>query len=386
MKQNVPMRRLQSVTSRASLLLTTTHDWLLNTSLAVGFGVGLLVTVFHDAIVPPHYELDAKKIWSIASGAWPDFRDQSFTPVAMAYRALGLGDAPLAAGLFGYLLTAAVIFLATLRLGRLSATWPLALLILAAFILAGVYLGQYSKDVFVLPVVALLLLPHRPWWDLLPIAAMVAYAYWFRDYWYLVAVAYCAVRLLTLHQVRLRYLLLAGALGAVAVGLAFHFVLDRDPNHFRTVVQGHLEANTLIPPIEPFPQPFGGLIDVFVNYWLILAPVTLPFVAAPLYIVIAAALAFVRFVPLVAIRSAVQWPPVSSLAGTLLRRGLALMIAFAALQAVFEPDYGSVIRHLTPLLPIGITVVVAARHGIRREGTTDRWNWSGATTAPDMPR
>lgn len=385
MKQNAPLGRFKHATERVRVVFTTTHEWLLYPTLAVGFVAGLLVTVFHEAIVPLHFELDAKKIWWIASGAWSDFEDQSFTPVAMAYRALGMGDSPFAAGLFGFSLATAVILLAVFRLGRPSLTWPLALLVLGAFGLSGLYLGQYSKDVFILPVIALLMLPGRLWRDLFAIAAMLAYAYWCRTYWALIAVAYLGLRLITLRQVRIRYLLTIGALGAVAVGAAFFLAFGHDPNHFRTMVQGRLTANTIIGPIEPFAQPFGGLVDVFVNYWLLLVPATLPFSAGPLYLLVTATLAYVRLLPLIAVRSAVRWPAASTLEGSLIRRGVALLIAFAAVQALFEPDYGSALRHLAPLLPLGIAMILAARAGRSRARNVNRWNWSGAVprTAAD---
>ncbi|MBY0690186.1 hypothetical protein [Microbacterium marinilacus] len=358
--------------------------WLLYWSLGAGFVVGLVITVLHDDLLPAQYELDALKIWSIARGDRPKFSDGSFTPVAMVYRALGMGDAPLAAALFGYLAATAVIVFAALRFGRHGLTPALAIYTLGAFALAGIYLGQYSKDVFVLPVIALLLLPRRALWDAAPIAAMLAYALWFRDYWAIVAAGYCAYRLITIPQVRVRYLLALGSIAAVCVSAAIFAVIGYAPNHYRTSVQGGLEANTLIVPLDPLPQPWGGLLDVFANYWLILVPLTLPFLAGVLYTAALAGLAFMRFTPLVAAGSYRHWPVVRTLEGVLLRRSLALLLAFAVVQALFEPDYGSVLRHLTPLLPLGLVAARAMRQAPAAEWGLRTWSWSvpPARTAP----
>lgn len=354
--------------------------WLLWASLGAGFGLGLVVTLLRDVLLPDQYERDALKIWSIAAGNRPGFTDRAFTPVANVYRALGMADAPTAAALFGFFAATIVIVLAVFRSGRRGLSWPVALFTFAVFMLSAVYLGQYSKDVFVLPVVAALLLPRRVWGDLVALVIMCAYTYFFRDYWGIVVVGFCLYRVLTVRQVRVRYLLLIGSACSVLVGSAFALFRGLDPNRYRTSVQRHLEANTFIHPIEPVAQPFGGMIDVFVNYWLVQIPMTLPFTAGPLYVVVALALAYVRLFPLYLARGATHWPESSTLDGVLVRRSLALMISFAATQALFEPDYGSVLRHLTPLLPLGIVVAQAMRASRPSSpmGSALRsWNWTG---------
>lgn len=367
-------------TQRSAGWLWAPRTWLMWASLGAGFSVGLVVTLLRDTLLPRQYQLDALKIWNIAAGNRPGFTDQSFTPVANVYRALGMADAPTAAALFGFFAATIVIVLAVFRSGRRGLSWPVALFAFAAFMLSAIYLGQYSKDVFVLTVAAALLLPRHLWGDLVALATMCAYAYFFRDYWGIVAVGFCLYRVLTIRQVRVRYLLLIGSACAVLVGSAFAVFLGLDPNHYRTSVQSYLEANTFIHSIEPVAQPFGGMVDVFVNYWLVQAPVTLPFTAGPLYVVAALALAYVRLFPLYLARGTTRWPENSTLDGVLVRRSLALLISFAATQALFEPDYGSVLRHLTPLLPLGIVVAQAMRASRPSSpmGSALRsWNWTG---------
>lgn len=363
---------------RRRRLPSSLGEWLLLSAIVLGVIAGFIAMLLRDQVLSENYEADSDKIWRIASGRLPGFEDQSFTPVANVYRAVGLGDAPFAASLLGYVLAVAVILLALYRAGRRTVGWGVAVYIFGAFVLAGIYLGQYSKDVFVLPIVALLLvLPRRVWWDLLGVVSMLAYAYWFREYWVIVGAGYFAYRLITLPQVRVRYLLAIGVAAAVLVAAAFYLRLGRAPNFPRTSVQKYLDARTFIHPIEPFAQPWGGLFDVFAQYWLLLVPVTLPFTAGMAYVAISLGLAFIRLLPIFAVRSKVEWPAPNTADGVLMRRGLSLFLAFTAVQALFEPDYGSVLRHLAPLLPLTIVVMQTMRAGSLRTGRRRWWSWTG---------
>ncbi|MGX9349226.1 hypothetical protein [Microbacterium sp. KNMS] len=388
MKRAVGAMTERAMSRRRARRAVPTHRFAVATgtlfylSLAIGFVSGLAITVLRESVLPDQFGRDANRIFDIASGRVPDFQDGSYTPVGLTYRALGLGENPDLAALSGYLLASTVLVVALIRSGRRSATVTTSAYIVAAFVLAGVYLGQYSKDVFVLvPVLLLVMLPKSVWWDAFAVAAMLLYAYFFRDYWALVALAYVGFRAVAIWQVRLRYLLIGGSLAAVAIGLAFYFVLGWDPNHFRTAVQGHLDANTLIVPLEPAPQPLGGIVDVFLNYWLLFVPVLLPVLAGPAYLLVLIAYAFVRVTPLLVLRSATRWPGARSLDGALLRRSLALLLAFGVVQAVFEPDYGSALRHFTPLMPLALMLIQSARAGVAREGRARPWTWSGAASA-----
>lgn len=352
-------------------------------AILLGFVIGLVITLGRESLLPEQYNRDANRIFAIANEQTSTFADPSYTAVGLAYRWLGLGHEPWTAALAGYLLSVVVILVAVHRLGRPRASLLVACFIVATFVLAGVYLGQYSKDVFVLPVVLIaLLMPKRVWWDVPIVAAMLAYAYFFRDYWAIIAAAFVGYRLVTLWQVRLRYLFLGGAVASVAVGLAFHFALDVDPNHFRTAVQGKLFANTLIIPLDGGSQPWGGALDVFLNYWLLFIPILLPFTASVAYAAITFAIAFAKLLPLLAARSSIRWPANSRAEGSLARRAIAMLFALAVVQAVFEPDYGSALRHLTPLMPLGIVLMRALRAGTPRVGRTRPWSWSGAARSP----
>lgn len=343
----------------------------------VGFAGGLIAIFLRRMYLSDDYEADSRKIESIANGSRPDFTDTSFTPIANIYASIGLGNYPVLASLLGYFLATVVIVVALYGGGRRTATWATATYLLATFLFAGVYLGQYSKDVFLLPLTLLVvLLPRKAYWDVVLLAVMGGAAYLFRDYWALIALSYAVLRFLTIVQVRMRYLLPATSIGVVLLGVAIFVLRGRDPNYYRTSVQGDLDAATLIRPIEIFAQPIGGIVDNFVQFWLFLLPVTLPFSAGAMYGVIMLVLAFLRLIPILALRSRFKWPAAESADGAALRRALALFIAFMAVQALFEPDYGSVLRHLSPLLPLGLIMLQAMPQGAARQEALRGWSWS----------
>ena len=359
-------------------LPTSRAEWVFSVSIILGFAIGLTITLNRD-LLPESYNLDARRIYGIASGQMPEFADRSYTPVGVTYRLLGLGASPTAAALFGYALAVVVIITALIHSGRRTASLLVGCYILATFALAGVYLGQYSKDIFILPIALLIILLPRPIWvEIFIVASMIAYAILYRDYWAITAAAYVVLRIITIRQVRMRYLLAIGAFGAALAGLAFYFVLGFAPNHFRTAVQGHLDANTFIHNMEIGPQPVGGMIDVLINYGLLFAPVTLITSAGWLYVVVIAGTIFARAYPLMSGTSAVRWPAIDTIDGVLVRRSVSILIAFVAVQALFEPDYGSALRHLTPLMPIAIVLMQSARSGKHRLGRARPFSWSGA--------
>ncbi|HIY66433.1 MAG TPA: hypothetical protein H9830_09180, partial [Candidatus Agrococcus pullicola] len=139
-------------------------------------------------------------------------------------------------------------------------------------------------------------------------------------------------------------------------------------------------------PLVPFEQPLGGLVDVFLNYWLLFLPLLLPFTASILHLAVTAGIFFARTYPLITARSSTRWPDRDTLPGVLARRSIALILALTVVQAVFEPDYGSSLRHLTPLMPLAIVLLQAMRSGSMRRGQAVPWSWTGAPRPSIAPK
>lgn len=350
-----------------------------------GVLVGLVIVCYRNWPGADRLSPDALKIWRISSGQRPGFTDRSFTPVATIYRSTGLGDAPLVAGMIGFLLAVAVIAYVVFRVGAAKFTLVTGIYVFGALVLSAWYLGQYSKDVFVLPIVALLVVNRRLWWDVVVVAAMLAYMYVFRDYWALIAVAYVGYRVVTWVQARVRYLIIGGATVTALIGLAIYFVQERPPAYYRTKAVDYYEPTTALVSLDVLPEPYNGLLDVISNYFLLYLPAQLPVAASLIFVAVTAVLGFLRIYPLYVARSANRWPSRSTRDGVVVRRALSLLSAFIIVQAIFEPDYGSVLRHLAPLLGVGIALTLSARNGERRRGTATPWSWTGGARTPEKP-
>lgn len=327
-----------------------------------GFVLGLLVTIMRERIVPIHYTYDSQKIQAIAQGITDPFGDYTFENVALVYRYLGLSNSGDFVAVAGYVLASAVLMLAIWKSGRLIGGPITFLIIVASFCLSAVYLGNYSKDVIVLAIVALVLLaPRKAWGDILVLAVICAYGTLFRQYWLIVAASYLVFRLLTLKRIQSRYLLPLGSLGAALVGLAFFLALGLDPDHFRAVVNDTrtVEAQSQMVPFWDMSQPLGGSLNLITSYFALVLP--LPLLAT----------AGLRYAPVVMV-FALIWLPLIGRTWSMkrdeepkgarqvvLRRAVSLLFAFLLTQALFEPDYGSALRHLTPLLSLVVFVCLA---------------------------
>ncbi len=326
--------------------------------LIVVFGVlaGLVLVLLRDDLVPAHFQFDGVKIQSAAQGII--YGDYTFDVVGEIYRVLGMSESPLLAGLFGYAAFMIVLF-AAMRVSTPS-LYRSAMFGLSA-VLAGVYLGGYSKDVFVLGVVYVLLVAGRSWWwDVLIALVMLWYATNFRQYWALVAVGYLTLRVSHHWMRRPRALLMAVVGGVVIMSLGLWLVLGVDPDSFRVLAnesRSDVADSTVIEPFFGGFEPVSGFLNNVLTLLVLMVPVPLLIRGDLYYLVIAAMLIFVWVGFFRAIvRNKAERSTI------LTRRATALVLGFVAVQALFEPDYGSALRHLVPLLPLMIVVAAGGSH------------------------
>lgn len=341
---------------------------------------GTAIVVFRDQLLPTRFTNDAVRIQQLAQGVVPGEGDKSFEIVALVYRVLGLADAPLGAGLIGWAAGAAVILLV---LVRLPSPRPAAVTVVMvpAMLLGAVYLGTYSKDVFALAIVlTVLLIPSSRWWELLLIAVMVAYGLVLRQYWMIVAALFVGFRLLLAHRPSLGRIALGSASALAVLAVAIGIGVGRTADFARVVVNdwriGDPDATSMI--IGPMPEAAGmagGLINVLVAWAGLLVPVPLFLLGGPYYVTLAVGIAALWLLVGVAVRyrdrSGAGWSP-------LYLRAVSLLAAFLVTQALFEPDYGSALRHLMPLFAL-ILVVVAAGPPAGEPYTSPRRELAAAT-------
>jgi hypothetical protein len=115
-------------------------------------------------------------------------------------------------------------------------------------------------------------------------------------------------------------------------------------------------ASSLISPFVSMPEPLGGIVNVMLTLVSLVFPWPLVSLGGLyyLFLTVVFVLIWISFGLSVRERNASRIPSASRFR---FDRAVALVMAFLSTQALFEPDYGSALRHLTPLLPLIVYVV-----------------------------
>lgn len=295
----------------------------------------------------------------------------SFERVGQVYAALGLAAAPPLAALAGVSLYVGALLAAVGwgRVARLSA--PTLALTLAFFMPALVYLAQYSKELVTVALTLLVLtLPEgrsrvgRAAAELAVVGAALAYGAVLRPYWLIVAAVYIVWRLLLPRTAHPAMLLLVPALVYAALQPVFRQVLGhglQGQREWANAERADDQVNTLIQSVSPDAEGVAGVFAALAMLGLMVLPMPLLASGEALQLASGAAIAGIWALVLVPVLSARMLDAgtagAAGAAGAVrAARAAALLLAFLTVQALFEPDYGSALKHLTPLLPLVLAV------------------------------
>jgi len=336
----------------------------------------LIASLLAHQVLPEQFLRDDQTLQQAMDPSTSYLLADSFQAIGRFYAALGLQDAPPLASLLGVLAFLVGLFVAIgwNRMGQ-AGPWQLAFMALWMGI-AVVYLGQYSKEIVTLGVCLLvLIMPRGRGWDVVIVAAMAAYGATLRPYWLIVAPLYLVLRY-ALHRVRhTRLLLLIPVLFYAAAQPAFQLVLHAGMQSQRDEVNevrdGLEPVATLI--VSPLPDGPGlqGIVAILLMFLLFLVPVPLLALGSPYYIASGAVIVLLWAVVLTQVfrgrltgSAAPQAPAHLVKAG----RAAAALLALVMVQTFFEPDYGSCLKHLAPVLPLAMALLPCAL-GTRALGT-----------------
>lgn len=322
----------------------------------------LAFIAFGRDLLPPKYSYDSNTIALASRGEMHLENDQSFENVAALYRAVGLADSALLAGLLGF--GAFVLVMQAVATREAAPVYhpTAAALLVVALVPGAVYLGQYSKDVLVLAITALALRKSTSWYfETLLVATMLTYAMVFRNYWVLAIVLYVALRLMMRRTTGLSRIFLALVLALGVLAFLFPIFVGIEMSETRDSInafrEGSVDAQTAIRGALPLEGPLGD----WANTTLVLLSLAVPFplllTGSPIHALLALFFVVLWWTFLRSAASAVSAPDADPRA----RRAVALVLSFALVQSIFEPDYGSYIRHLTPLLPLMLGAVAWER-------------------------
>lgn len=291
---------------------------------------------------------------------------ESFQDLALLYQRIGLeGAAPLA-GLLGLAMFTLAVFAAA-GWDRLRDLPVLSLGVIAAlFVPALAYLGQYSKELVTLAVVlVVVLLPAGRSraaviaGEVAVVGACLAYGATLRPYWLIIGGVYIGWRVLLPRTGNPLALLAGAALCFAVLQPAFHAVLGhglQGARDWSNAERADTEVHTLIQSIAPDAQGALGVGAALLMVVAMVLPWTLFLSGSPFHLASGIAISAVWLLVLVPVARGALVTPGGGPHRIRATRAAALMLAFLIAQALFEPDYGSALKHLTPLLPLVLLI------------------------------
>lgn len=326
--------------------------------------LGFIVVAYRTELLPERFMGDEKTIRELALGTRSAYGDNSYGTVAAIYRHLDLADSQFVAGLLGYLAACVPYFVVLSRYRYAGGNYGAVFTLSVGVLLSAVYMGTYSKEVFVVPIViALLLCRPRVSGGLVICGLVAVYAACFRNYWFLLLVVF-VLMMITLKRIKAVGVVLVIAVVAVLTGsFVFSSIMGVPADHFRDTVNEYRLAsgnvNTLIPRYLSTGTIADGPLNNTISFVTLQLPIPLLIKLSPYYV----ALALVLTTLWIGFYS--RMPLISRLGDSdhqaVLLRGIAFVLAFSITQAFFEPDYGSALKHLTPFLPIFLMAYLGAR-------------------------
>lgn len=315
-----------------------------------------LITLLRDRLLPERFSYDAAFIRAVALGSNRQVAGESYGSIGLLYRLTGLAENEVGAGLLSL-----AVFLALIAAGARQVAYGkravYLILCSPAIVLAGVFYGTHNKD-FIVGLIVLLSLVRRPRrLDWVLVAAMLGYGMYFRQYWLLVAAFYVGVTVMARKPLRRGQLVILVVSAAVAMVLAFNVVLGVDVDHFRMMVNasriGSPDAQTAIGRFFAETSLAGQSVNCLLAFVAVLTWFPLALHGSLFYY---AAIALMVPMNLLMIRAWMHGN--ARLVG--LGSTVALWVSFVFVQAVFEPDFGSLLRHTVVFIPAMLAVIVTA--------------------------
>lgn len=348
---------------------------------SLGIAVASYISVNRAWLLSSNFANDAELILKFARQETDE--GGSYRTIANVYAALGLVEKPIAAGLLGVFAaaTGAVFALVPSR-GLRGVFAPLVLFVF--FVLSGAFVGTYTKEIIVVSVVAVIciLLSAPSHWsgDFLIFAAVVAVAVVFRPYWIFIALAYIALRVVPLKHLTWWSVPVLLVLGNLVCSFAIYILLGESPDFFRTSVNVHRDselASTIITRfVDGSAEPWIGALNNLLVMITMVLPLPMLLLGGAYYFLNTGL--FMALWGSVLLRLATRQFERPVLA----HRLIAILSGFLVAQGLFEPDYGSALRHVTPFIPL-ILAFWMIDYGDPRELKSDGSDYPVPAKRPD---
>jgi hypothetical protein len=241
---------------------------------------------------------------------------------------------------------------------------------LYCILLANVYMTLLSKDfiVLILCIIPFMFLARRGVIGLLIWSGIACfYGTYYRGYWFLVVALFWGFYIIFKYLRKPVVVFIMVFLALFALAIVFRVVLGVDLDNFRNLVnesrldQGDTNARTMIVAYIPGGGLIIGWLNVYIIWIFMMIPLPLIFALSPFYLVISYFIIMLYYRLWIAIKRELK-----SNRNPYLKSVICLIIAFTTTQSIFEPDFGSYVRHLSPLYPLFFYVLFESKRAVTR--------------------
>lgn len=312
--------------------------------LALSVLVVVAVAFAKEYIFPLKYFGDANTVEDLINNPSKDTGDKSFMNTALVFRFLKLDR---------YVLTPFVTLVlyfwgvkAVFKRYKINNLSFINYTIITVYSAIGmVYLATYSKDLFLYSFVILPFIFLEKKKIILWTILVLIYAYFFRMYWLLVISSFWVIKLYFIKSIPRLIIAIVGFFFTIA--LLFELVLGISLSSFRdaaNMIRTEDEAQTMIQTYitgEAFvTEGFNAIVTLF----FLIIPIPLFLFLKPFYVLMFFLIAFIFYYFFKFLRKNIEDISYQNV--------YSLIISMLLVQSLFEPDFGSFLRHLSPFYPL----------------------------------
>ena len=322
-----------------------------------------LTSLFYVAIgapgLPAKYRWDSNVIQQAASGVREV--DSAYQFIANIYATFSLSSEPWLSSIASFIPFLALQGIIFFRFAPRKITATIALFVICIDILGAVYLGQMTKELFMLILpIGFLMSPRTR----IPVLVAVVIpgliiALQMRSYWLLVVCLFLISLWLSRRGEKFNVLTIS-----IAVVVAYLIV----PRLFFATQGFELEevrlslnfarldsesAQSAIMPLLDYTNPINQFVNLIIILFTLLVPLPLLLTGQLVHAVFALFILYLSLSVIKTVRYLMKYDNDIHSAAS-----YHLLFAYLIIQAIFEPDYGSYLRHLTPLLLFGLLLIL----------------------------
>lgn len=371
-----PTRFKLSFSKAQSYLLDAYFSFFIWLCIALFFPI---VALFKEKIFPPYYFWDANTINNFILVKSGFTKGDSYASTAAFYQLINVAKGSAIFPVISSLIISLFFFWMLKKSRADKMTLIDFAMLLYCMLLANVYMTLLSKDFIVmLLIIPFVLLAGRGLlglviWSLL----VLVYAYYFRSYYILILCQFWGLYFLFSKVKKPLSILFMIFVFMFCLSIAFKVGLGVDLDDFRNLVNdvraesSSFTVNTMIVSYIPGGGLIIGWLNVFVVWLCMMVPIPLILTFSLFYLIIAffISMLFYRVWKATAVELKNKNNP-------LMKSMLCFILAFTTIQSVFEPDYGSYVRHLSPLYPLFFYVLFVARRQKNPKQVMDNSNES----------